>query len=79
MISIINAYSIRNCLPYDLNLNIKKTKEKFVLKKNDSVFLDYVSTKENLLADIEFNGFKNETELCIFDYKNVTINKFNKI
>jgi len=57
-----------------MHLTIRKTNEKFLIKKNETIFLDYVSTKEKLTADIEFYGFKNLFEICLFDYRNVTYN-----
>jgi vacuolar protein sorting-associated protein 13A/C len=62
-INISTAFSIRNCLPFDLGLDIPidKNFKNFWIPKSETINLDFFSEKDNILANVCLLNFKNKS------------------
>jgi len=61
-VTISTAFSLRNCLPFDISLDflVDKNCKNFFIPKSENIDLDFFSEKDNILANISILDFKNK-------------------
>ena len=69
MITITSSYILRNCLPYDLEIIIEKTGEKHFLHKSEKIYIDTLTTEDNLEINLKFLYFKNKSSVLLYNTK----------
>ena len=67
VLTISSSYIIRNCLPYDIEIVVKKTGEKLYLPKAEKMYIDSLTTDDNLEINIKFLHFRNKQEVLLYN------------
>jgi len=64
-VNISTSFSIRNCLPFDisLDLSIQKSFKYLFIPKSEVLNLDFYSEKENIFANVSLLNFRNKNSL----------------
>ena len=67
VITITSSYILRNCLPYDIEIVVKKTGEKLFLPKSEKSYIDALTLNDNLEIDLKFLNFKSKKEILLYN------------
>ena len=66
-ITITSSYLLRNCLPYDIEITLKKTGEKLYLPKAEKMYIDSLTTEDNLEIHLKFLHFRSKKEILLYN------------
>jgi hypothetical protein len=69
VVTINNSYCIRNCLPFDLQVVIIKTKEVILIPRAGKIYTDALSVNDPLIVSIFFLSFRTPKEVTLFNPK----------
>ena len=69
LVTIASSYIIRNCLPFNLEITLLKTKEKYLIAKSEKLFIDSFSLEDSLSVNIRLMNFKNKEEIFLYKTK----------
>ena len=69
VVTITSSYILRNCLPYDIEITIIKTGEKIFLPKSEKMYIDTLTTEDNLEIHLKFLQFRNKREILLYNSK----------
>ena len=67
MIKIRISYTLRNCLPFDIQIIVNGSKQFINIKKNESVDLPNISIYKNLYIKVFFYSFKTKNDVRIYN------------
>ena len=69
IINILTSYSIRNCLPFDIQIIVNHFERFININQNETVSLPFISVKDNLYVQLFFYSFRTKDKALIFNRK----------
>jgi hypothetical protein len=69
MITINNSYCIRNCLPFDIQLVIMKTRSVNLIPRGECLFIDELLQSDMLTVSIFFLNYRSAKEVVLHNPK----------
>lgn len=67
IVTINNSYCIRNCLPFDIQVVLIKTKEVISIPRGGKIYTDALSVNDPLVVSIFFLSFRTPKEVTLFN------------